>query len=76
MPRVVTTRTRTSDQSMIMEVEDTGESERKPQKAFETIYNSDHGDLRIELAVSRSIAFSHRGTLVAARRYPIGSGLL
>jgi len=72
MPRIVTIRTRTLNQSMIMEVEDNGGSERDPDKVFEIFYNSEYGGAGIGLAISRSIALLHGGTLVAARRYPIG----
>jgi K+-sensing histidine kinase KdpD len=45
---------------------------RDPEKVLETFYNSIHNEWRLGLAVSRSIALSHGGTLVAERRQPVG----
>ena len=40
MPFILTIRTRALSQSMIIGVEDTGGSERDPEKAFETFYSN------------------------------------
>jgi C4-dicarboxylate-specific signal transduction histidine kinase len=71
VPRVVTIRTRTN-QRLTIEVEENGSYLPDPEKVFETFYSSDQGGLGIGLAISRSIALSHGGTLVAERRDPSG----
>ena len=71
-PSTVTVRSRALEQSLVIEVEDNGASARDPEKVFEIFYNSNQDELRMELAISRSIALSHGGTLVAVRRQPVG----
>ena len=39
---------------------------------LESFYSSDRGGLGIGLAITRSIALSHGGTLAAERRHPTG----
>jgi signal transduction histidine kinase len=71
-PNTVTVRSRAHDQYLVIEVEDNETCLRDPEKVFEIFYNSIHDDLRMGLAISRSIALSHGGTLVAERRQPVG----
>jgi signal transduction histidine kinase len=71
-PSTVTVRSRAIDPGPVIEVEDNGAYERDPEKVFETFYNSNQDELRVGLAISRSIALSHGGTLVAERRQPVG----
>jgi C4-dicarboxylate-specific signal transduction histidine kinase len=71
-PSRVTVRSRALDQYLVIEVEDNGAYVRDPEKVFETFYNSKQDELRAGLAISRSIALSHGGTLVAERRQPVG----
>jgi signal transduction histidine kinase len=71
-PITVALRSRAFDQSLVIEVEDNGAYARDPEKVFEILYNSNEDELRMGLAVSRSIALSHGGTLVAERRQPVG----
>jgi signal transduction histidine kinase len=68
----VTVRSRAIDPELVIEVEDNGAYERDPEKVFETFYNSNQDELRVGFAISRSIALSHGGTLVAERRQPVG----
>jgi C4-dicarboxylate-specific signal transduction histidine kinase len=74
-PSTVTVRSRAHDDCLVIEVEDNGACVRDPEKVFEPFYNNNHGELRMGLAISRSIAFSHGGTLVAERRQPVGMRL-
>jgi signal transduction histidine kinase len=71
-PSTVTVRSRALDEGLVIEVEDNGAYVRDPEKVFETFYNSKQDELRMGLAISRSIALSHGGTLVAERRQPVG----
>jgi C4-dicarboxylate-specific signal transduction histidine kinase len=71
-PSTVTVRSRAHDDCLVIEVEDNGACVRDPEKVFEPFYNNNHDELRMGLAISRSIAFSHGGTLVAERRQPVG----
>jgi signal transduction histidine kinase len=71
-PSTVTVRSRAIDPGLVIEVEDNGAYVRDPEKVFETFYNSNQDELRVGLAISRSIALSHSGTLVAERRQPVG----
>jgi signal transduction histidine kinase len=72
VPSTVTVRSRAHNQCLVIEVEDNGACVRDIEKVFETFYDSNQDDLRMGLAISRSIALSHGGTLVAERRQPIG----
>ena len=71
-PSTVTVRSRALEQSLVIEVEDNGASARDPEKVFEIFYNSNQDELRMGLAICRSIALSHGGTLVAEQRQPVG----
>jgi signal transduction histidine kinase len=71
-PNTVTVRSRAHDQYLVIEVEDNGTCLRDPEKVFDTFYKSTHAELQMGLAVSRSIALSHSGTLVAEQRQPVG----
>jgi signal transduction histidine kinase len=71
-PSTVAVRSRVLDQCVVIEVEDNGACVRDPEKAFDIFYNSNQDELRMGLAISRSIALSHGGTLVAERRQPVG----
>jgi C4-dicarboxylate-specific signal transduction histidine kinase len=71
-PGTVAVRSRALDHCVVIEVEDNGACVRDPEKAFEIFYNSNQDELRMGLAISRSIAHSHGGTLVAERRQPVG----
>jgi C4-dicarboxylate-specific signal transduction histidine kinase len=68
----VAVRSRALDQCVVIEVEDNGACACDPEKVFEIFYNSNQDELRMGLAISRSIALSHSGTLVAERRQPVG----
>jgi signal transduction histidine kinase len=71
-PGTIAVRSRALEQCVVMEVEDNGACVRDPEKAFEIFYDSSQNELRMGLAISRSIALSHGGTLVAERRQPVG----
>ena len=71
-PSTVTVRSRALDERLIIEVENNGPYVRDPEKVLETFYNSNHGELRMGLAISRFIALSHGGTLIAEQRQPVG----
>jgi C4-dicarboxylate-specific signal transduction histidine kinase len=70
-PSTVAVRSRVLDQCVVIEVDDNGACVRDPEKAFEIFYNSNQDELRVGLAISRSIALSHGGNLVAERQ-PVG----
>ena len=67
-PSTVAVSSRALDECLVIEVEDNGACARDPEKVFETFYNTNQAELRMGLAISRSIALSHGGTLVAERR--------
>ena len=71
-PSTVAVSSRALDECLVIEVEDNGACARDPEKAFETFYNTNQDELRMGLAISRSSALSHGGTLVAERRQPVG----
>jgi signal transduction histidine kinase len=71
-PSTVTVRSRALDECLVIEIETNGPYVRDPEKFFETFYNSNYGELRMGLAISRSIALSHGGILIAEQRQPAG----
>lgn len=73
VPRYVRVRTCANHQNAIVEVEDNGLGFADAEKIFEAFFTSKSEGFGIGLAISRSIAEAHGGTLVAANRDGGGS---
>jgi PAS domain S-box-containing protein len=66
--RYVQIRTSANHQDALVEVEDNGRGFADAEKIFEAFFTSKNEGFGIGLAISRSIAETHGGTLVAANR--------
>jgi PAS domain S-box-containing protein len=64
----VTVRTFCDHESVSVEIEDNGVGITSPERIFEAFFTSKPGSLGVGLAISRSIAEAHGGTLEASSR--------
>ncbi|WP_187142968.1 PAS domain-containing sensor histidine kinase [Terriglobus albidus] len=64
-PQTITVRTLLSDDSVIVEVDDSGRGIEAPERIFDAFFTNKDERLGVGLSVSRSIAEAHGGSLIA-----------